>query len=85
MKVDFYFDPACPWCWVTSRWLTDVSTQRDITINWQPFSLAVKNDELGKNENVSTEVLVRICKALNCEINDIMDLVDDTPQDKSTV
>ena len=50
MKVDFYFDPACPWCWVTSRWLTDVSTQRDITINWQPFSLAMKNDELGKNE-----------------------------------
>lgn len=41
--------------------------------------------KLGKNENVSTEVLVRICKALNCEINDIMDLVDDTPQDKSTV
>ena len=41
--------------------------------------------KLGKNENVSTEVLVRICKTLNCEINDIMDLVDDTPQDKSTV
>ena len=50
MKVDFYFDPACPWCWVTSRWLTDVSTQRDTTINWQPFSLAMKNDELGKDE-----------------------------------
>lgn len=41
--------------------------------------------KLGKNENVSTEVLVKICKTLNCEINDIMDLVDDTPQDKSTV
>lgn len=41
--------------------------------------------KLGKNENVSTEVLVKICKTLNCEINDIMDLVDNTPQDKSTV
>lgn len=30
--------------------------------------------KLGKNENVTTDVLVRICKALNCELSDIMEL-----------
>ena len=33
--------------------------------------------KLGKNENVSTEILARICKVLNCEIGDIMEFVDD--------
>lgn len=33
--------------------------------------------KLGKNENVSTEVLVKICKALNCDISDIMELTDE--------
>lgn len=33
--------------------------------------------KLGKNENVSTEVLGKICKALSCEITDIMEFVDD--------
>lgn len=46
MDVDFYFDPACPFCWITSRWLLMVSGQRDVTITWRPFSLAIKNDAL---------------------------------------
>ena len=33
--------------------------------------------KLGKNEDVSTEVLRKICRALNCEITDIMEFVDD--------
>ena len=33
--------------------------------------------KLGKNENVTTEVLVKICKALKCDIGDIMEIVDD--------
>lgn len=31
--------------------------------------------KLGKNENVNTDILVKICTALNCELNDIMELV----------
>ena len=27
-SVDFYFDPACPWTWLTSRWLVDAARQR---------------------------------------------------------
>ena len=45
-RIEFYFDPSCPWCWVTSRWLTEVSQHRDISIEWLPFSLAIKNGEL---------------------------------------
>ena len=37
--------------------------------------------KLGKNQNVSTEVLGKICKALNCEITDIMEFVDDELED----
>lgn len=36
--------------------------------------------KLGKNENVTTEVLVRICTALECEFQDIMELTNDTAQ-----
>jgi predicted DsbA family dithiol-disulfide isomerase len=48
MEIDFYFDPSCPFCWVTSRWLLMVSNQRDIKINWCLFSLAIKNQEVGE-------------------------------------
>ncbi len=33
--------------------------------------------KLGKNENVNTDILVKICKALNCDISDIMEIVND--------
>lgn len=44
MLVDFWIDPICPWCWVTSRWILDVAPHRDLQINWRPISLKVKND-----------------------------------------
>jgi 2-hydroxychromene-2-carboxylate isomerase len=39
--VDFYFDPACPWTWMTSRWLCDAAEQRDVEVTWRPLSLLV--------------------------------------------
>jgi len=33
--------------------------------------------KLGKNENVNTEILIKVCKALNCDISDIMEIVDE--------
>ncbi len=36
--------------------------------------------KLGKGDNISTDILVRICEALDCDIMDIMELVKDTPQ-----
>ena len=45
-NIEFYYDPSCPWCWVTSRWLNEVKKHRDMNVSWKPFSLALKNGEL---------------------------------------
>lgn len=49
--IEFYFDPSCPFCWITSRWLTQVSAEREIDITWRQFSLALKNDELTQRDD----------------------------------
>lgn len=33
--------------------------------------------KMGKNENVSTEIICKICKALECQVEDVMELVDE--------
>lgn len=53
VRVEFYFDPSCPFCWITSRWLLRVSDKRNLSILWCPFSLALKNDELITSQNKS--------------------------------
>lgn len=50
MRVAIYCDPACPWCWATSRWLVEVAASRDVSIDWEPFSLWRKNRATGKPE-----------------------------------
>jgi len=42
-RVDFYFDPLCPWCWRTALWLRDVARRQPIHITWKLFSLMVVN------------------------------------------
>jgi predicted DsbA family dithiol-disulfide isomerase len=44
-SVDFYWDPICPWCWITSRWMVDVGRQKQIHVNWKLFSLKKINKD----------------------------------------
>lgn len=42
--VDFYFDPLCPWAWITSLWIREVRRHRPLEISWKFFSLAGVNE-----------------------------------------
>ena len=41
--VTFYFDPGCPWTWMTSRWLVDAAGQTGTYVEWRSLSLGVLN------------------------------------------
>jgi 2-hydroxychromene-2-carboxylate isomerase len=50
-NADFWFDPACPFAWITSRWMLEVEKVRDVEVTWNIMSLAYLN----KDKDVSAE------------------------------
>ncbi len=67
-RADFWFDPACPYAWITSRWILEVEKVREVDVTWHVMSLAYLNE--GKDvSDAYREMLsttwqpVRVCMA----------------------
>jgi protein-disulfide isomerase-like protein with CxxC motif len=58
--ADFWFDPLCPWAWITSRWMLEIEQVRDIHTEWHVMSLAILN--AGRAE-LSEEYKARMARA----------------------
>src|SRR5688500_18627944 len=43
--LDFFWDPVCPWAWVTSRWVTEVASHRELDVDWRFIALRIVNEE----------------------------------------
>ena len=75
-KIDFYFDPGCPWCWNTSRWLKEVQKSEAIDITWKPFSLYIKNADAmpKKHLGVMTATYEMLRVIVSAQKNTVMEL-----------
>ena len=43
VDLEFFFDPMCPWAWITSRWVKEVQELRQYSVIWKPISLKLLN------------------------------------------
>jgi hypothetical protein len=58
--ADFWFDPLCPWAWITSRWMLEVEQVRPVKTRWHLMSLAYLNLVQHEGKDVDKEYLERL-------------------------
>lgn len=74
--ADFWFDPLCPWAWLTSRWMLEVEQVRPVTTRWHVMSLSVLNENKPDLSDNYREMLdrgwgpVRVCIAAQQRFGD---------------
>ncbi|WP_430592727.1 DsbA family protein [Humidisolicoccus flavus] len=57
-SVRMWFDPTCPWAWMTSRWLREVSQHRDFEVQWSVMNLSVLNEGRDISEKYQSRMAV---------------------------
>jgi protein-disulfide isomerase-like protein with CxxC motif len=62
-KVQFWFDPLCPWAWITSRWMLEVDGVRPVQAEWRIMSLAYLNLVQHEGNGLTEEYLERMSRA----------------------
>lgn len=61
-SAEFWFDPVCPWAWMTSRWILEVEKVRDISVQWHLFSLA----HLNRDKELPEDYKSRLVRSWQC-------------------
>lgn len=61
-SAEFWFDPVCPWAWMTSRWILEVEKVRDISVQWNLFSLA----HLNRDKELPEDYKSRLVRSWQC-------------------
>lgn len=61
-EAEFWFDPLCPWAWMTSRWILEVEKVRDIEVRWNLFNLAYLN----RNKEVPEDYKAKLINSWYC-------------------
>jgi 2-hydroxychromene-2-carboxylate isomerase len=62
-NVQFWFDPVCPWAWITSRWMLEVEKVRPVRADWRIMSLAYLNLTQHEGNGLSEDYLERMSRA----------------------
>ena len=61
--MQFWFDPLCPWAWITSRWMLEVERVRPVRTDWRIMSLAYLNLVQHEGKGLSEEYVERMSRA----------------------
>jgi hypothetical protein len=61
--MQFWFDPLCPWAWITSRWMLEVEKVRPVRVDWRVMSLAYLNLIQHEGQGLTEEYVERMSRA----------------------